>query len=745
MSTADDHTQTDVYLDETDQLWQQLAGRLEEFVEAWENDADPPGVREFLPNSPANLRRLALVELIKVDLDYRWQKYQHGPLVEDYLVDFSELEHDGQLPVDLVYEEFHIRRRNGHAVEPDEYFRRFPEQQTQLRRLLGIESPEVSTALFAASRPDDVRAGEKLDDFSLLTQLGKGAFANVFLARQESMQRLVALKVSADQGTEPQTLAQLDHPHIVRVYDQRVVADRRLRLLYMKYVAGGTLQEAIEWSKQYPREQLQGAALVEAVDQALDRRGESPPVGSAARQALKKSNWWKAVCRLSADLAAALQYAHDRGVLHRDLKPANILLTADAAPQLVDFNISFCSKIDGVTPATYFGGSLAYMSPEQLEACNPNHDRPPESLSGQSDVYSLGVVLWELLTGERPFRDKQIQGNWTGTLEGMIDRRQRGPNFDLLQESSLACPPALRSVLARCLAADINKRYANAAELAADLELCLHPEAEQLLRPAKDSRAYWLRMHPVLVFVVAFLAPNLFSAWFNYDYNFKQIVLRLNAESFDAFWSVVLVVNLTLFPLGTILVLSMAWPIFRAVKRGPPADADRRKQLRIRALRITHRSVLICVCLWLVAGIAFPLSMHMLGAPMATMDYVHFVSSMTMCGIIAAVYPFFGGTTFAVHVMYPALVESPRDCADDESALAWTERTSWYYFALGFLLPMLGVVMLVSMSGDNRFSLAVLSAGSLAGCVLLFMLARRLQRDLATIAELAQLGRGQQG
>ena len=76
-------------------------------------------------------------------------------------------------------------------------------------------------------------------------------------------------------------------------------------------------------------------------------------------------------------LAQALDYAHQQGVLHRDVKPANVLLSAEGSPKLADFNISFCSQLEGATPAAYFGGSLAYMSPEQLEACNPDHDRKP--------------------------------------------------------------------------------------------------------------------------------------------------------------------------------------------------------------------------------------------------------------------------------------------------------------------------------------------------------------------------------
>ena len=130
----------------------------------------------------------------------------------------------------------------------------FPRGPAELVRLFGINPVERSTSLCRGSKGhlQTIQSGERLDDFDLLVLLGKGAFASVFLARQNSMQRLVALKISADSGNEPQTLAQLDHEHIVRVFDQRMLADRGLRLLYMQYVTGGTLQGVVEVVRRTP-------------------------------------------------------------------------------------------------------------------------------------------------------------------------------------------------------------------------------------------------------------------------------------------------------------------------------------------------------------------------------------------------------------------------------------------------------------------------------------------------------------
>ncbi len=139
-----------------------------------------------------------------------------------------------------------------------------------------VDAPTHSTVLNAGSRMPVFEVGESIDDFDLLGVLGKGAFATVFRARQKSLLRIVALKISRDQGFEPQTLAQLEHPNIVRVFDQRQIAEHKLRLLYMQYVAGGTLHDVLTYLREHPSTERNGGTLLAAVDAALVRNGESP-------------------------------------------------------------------------------------------------------------------------------------------------------------------------------------------------------------------------------------------------------------------------------------------------------------------------------------------------------------------------------------------------------------------------------------------------------------------------------------
>src|SRR3954466_3682996 len=221
--------------------WDDLAKRLEQFIATWEAGNEPT-LTEFLPPDPPAHRRMVLVELVKVDLEQRTTRGRKKPL-ESYATDFPELLENGEPPCDLIYEEYHIRRTAGETVTPRDYYSRFPRSADALRRLMGTEDFSSTTQLGAARRIEGFAAGQKLDDFDLLFELGKGAFGSVFLARQISMQRMVALKLSADKGNEPQTLATLEHPNIIRVYDQRTLPGQRVRLLYMQFAPGGTLAE----------------------------------------------------------------------------------------------------------------------------------------------------------------------------------------------------------------------------------------------------------------------------------------------------------------------------------------------------------------------------------------------------------------------------------------------------------------------------------------------------------------------
>ncbi|WP_435593486.1 serine/threonine-protein kinase [Nocardia sp. bgisy118] len=470
-------------------------GAVAAFAAAWEADGLPPVLADYLPGA----RLDALIELIRIDLRHRWLRRPAGTRPDEpvaatagrrrlceYRSEFPELTPE-RLPADLVYEEFVIRRHSGEHVDPGEYLREYPEQAAQLRELLNAEEEQSaqrgSLELTAATSGDSITSsgyptrtaielrtgqgtagtqvtgldriavGDRIDDFDLLTVLGSGAFARVFLARQRSLQRLVAVKISTDHGTEPQTLAQLDHDYIVRVFDQRLLDEpdpdrdpggRRLRLLYMQFLPGGTLLGVLHRVRATPSDQRSGQLLLDAVDAAMAEKGEIRPTDSSVRAEITTLSWPETVAWLGRRLAEALTYADAHGVLHRDVKPANVLLTAEAVPKLADFNVSFSRDLAEANPVAYFGGSLSYMAPEQLEVCHPGYDRSADDLDTRADIYSLGVVLWELLTGAKPFDDITAgEHDDAATLAAMVQRRRAGVDAGALERIPPDCPAAL--------------------------------------------------------------------------------------------------------------------------------------------------------------------------------------------------------------------------------------------------------------------------------------------------------------
>jgi serine/threonine protein kinase len=718
------------------EMWQSLADRAQAFTTAW-NQGKEPALADYLPADPAALRQLTLVELVKIDLAQRFRRKQ-PKLLEVYQSEYRELAE--RLPCDLIYEELHVRRENGESPDLAEYRQRFPNQATELERLVGRDTTATTTlSLVAAKRPEPAEVGERLDDFDLISILGKGAFATVYLARQRTMQRLVALKVSAEQSDEPQTMAQLDHPHIVRVFDQRHLTEQKLRLLYMQYVPGGTLQSVVDAVRRTPADARNGQLLLSAIDRAMAGSGDGSYEGG--RRRLSQATWPEIVCWLGSKLALALEYAHRRGVLHRDIKPANVLLAADGGPKLADFNVSFSSKLEGATPAAYFGGSLAYMSPEQLEAANPGHARDPGEITGASDVYSLGVMLWELLTGNRPLREEQSPEGWLQTLNLLAARRREGVPASVRNMLPANTPPGLDQVLLKCLAPDPRDRWPTAGHLARQLQLCLQPKVQRLIRPAPGSWRQVVSTWPALAMVLAGLFPNAIAGLLNIAYNLNEIVLRLTPAEQDFFRNVQLVtVNGVAFSLGIALGLWAILPVLagaKALQAGKSCEPERQAWLRRRALTLGDWVAWITLAEWLISGVAFPLWIRLHTGPSSALElshYLHFMASQLLCGLISGAMCFFLVTFLVVRFVYPVL--SPPDTTDEGAidAMVRLGQRMWLYFALAVSAPFLAVTALVVIDTQARLAFAVMGGVGLVGFGMAFFLSRAIQGDLGTLA-----------
>ncbi|MGW4713665.1 serine/threonine-protein kinase [Nocardia sp. NPDC004260] len=716
-----------------------LAAAVARFSEAWASGL-PPDLSAYLPCEPAE-RHTALIELIKVDLEFRWLRYHFPKRLIDYRAEFPELR-NGPFPADLVYEEFHAMRRSGRRADAADLAgtATAPAADPDLDRITSdyrstmIARPSAQVAL------DAIDVGDRVDDFDLLMRIGVGAFAQVYLARQQSMQRLVAVKISHNHGNEPQTLAQLDHEYIVRIFDQRLIADGELKLLYMQYLPGGTLLDVLRLSRTTPRERRGGQLLLDAIDKVLADKGEVRPTESAVRTRIAGLTWPETVVWLGRRLADALEHASERGVLHRDIKPANVLLSAEGIPKLADFNVSFSERVRGTSPLAYFGGSLAYMSPEQLEACHPDLPATAAELDTRSDIFALAVMLWELLTGRRPFADETSAGDSQTSLARMIALRRRpiGPAF--LSELPPDCPMALRRVLLKCLSPDRADRYSSGSELAQQLDLCLEQRARDLVYPPPDSWRARLARRPTPILWLSSLVgvglATIYMAVHVQDLIRERLTDTTNSQLNMGVYVFVLIAC----PLSIVIYAYMSRDLLavpRGLREGRRYDEALLARVRSRTLfwgdmcalntfqtGITATVTGVFLCLWLT--------------DLPARLVIHAATTVFMAAVISVAYTFFLSTFYIVRCVYPTYLRYSRTTAHDFGVLRTLRRRTTIYLAVTASVPLVGVLAGFSLLEPEELPLvrdSVLGLCAVGGLafVAVYWLFRTLDADLRAL------------
>jgi serine/threonine protein kinase/tetratricopeptide (TPR) repeat protein len=433
----------------------------------------------------------------------------------------------------LLFEEFCQRRQHGtehgKPARMEDLAERFPSQKDSLASL--FRQHEVLRSVAGASGSSTVglalpAVGDELFGFRLRHELGRGAFARVFLAEQESLAgRPVVVKVSAIEGEEPQTLAQLQHTHIVPIYSVHEDTRAGIRAVCMPYFGGASLSHVLQAVANMTQRPTHGRQLVEALiavgepgpwceeggAQSAERGAQSagaealgtpPSALRAPRPALHDKlaslDYVQAVAWVVARLAEGLQHAHDRSVLHCDIKPSNILVGADGQPMLLDFNLAQRLTTDQSQSQATLGGTVAYMAPEHLRALATRDPLLARKVDQRTDVYSLGMVLFEMLTGHRPFEQSASYSPMPALIEAMAVERSRAVPSPRAQRPDI--PWGLESITRKCLAPDPAARYQRADQLAEDL----HRFLEDLpLRYApelswRERGRKWVRRHPRL-------------------------------------------------------------------------------------------------------------------------------------------------------------------------------------------------------------------------------------------------------
>ena len=685
-SIAGDTSQSDL-----DSLLESCLDKLVEIAPV----QSPERLAEILPQGDPATSRFVLVELIKMDMAIACEQSadpESPPTIEDYLEPFSDLLSKETVPVDLVMEELQLRREIGATVEADDYQRRFPEHRSVIGQLLGVA--EATAAVQNRRGPPSVEIGSRLDDFLIVQTLGSGAFANVYLARQVSMHRLVALKVSRGTGDEPQALAQFDHPNIVRVFDQREIDDGQIHLLYMQYLPGGTLADVVKLVRVNTRDSLSGSLLLDAVDKQLLRAAQAVPERSSVRQWLEAAPWPMVVAWVGIQLSRALADAHLRGVLHRDVKPANVLLSAEAIPKLADFNVSFAGSAGRAGAAASFGGSIGYMSPEHLRAISATALSEPETVAERADIYSLAILLWELWQGSRPFDADANPSSWTEAVEQQMSARNEPlpePN-----RRGGASERVLEKTLRLALQPNPDDRPASGTELAGRLKLALHPEAAKMFDPDKDSWRGWLmRRSPWLITGLIILVPNLLAGVYGYLYNeFDTLgpLFKETPELRGKFMALSASINLVAFPLALVLVLYFTKKVVAAIRDVESGKTPTHRQLSD-TLQLATRAAVIGGVLWSLAGILYPSFLKLIHPPLTSREFSHFFFSHVICGGIAAIYPFYGMTVYATTVLYPKLVRISMKDDHFESRVKKLIRRSEFFLWLACLVPVASLIL----------------------------------------------------
>ena len=699
---------------------------LEECLERFAEVAplgNPEQIKDFLPDANPATRQFVFVELIKLDMA---MASENGsiPKIELYLKAIPGCLPTDAVPVDLVMEEVQLRREIGETPDYEDYKSRFPQHASIIAPMLGV-SAEVTAAVKNRSSPPELEVGSHIDDFLIVQTLGSGAFAHVYLARQLSMHRLVALKVSRGTGDEPQALSQLDHPNIVRVYDQRELNDPQVHLLYMQFHPGGTLSDVVKLVRRFEVNDRDGSMLLDTVDRQLLRAAQFVPDRSSVRKWLAESEWPTVVAWLGVGLARALDSAHQSGVLHRDVKPANVLLSAEGIPKLADFNVSFAGAAGRAGAASSFGGSVGYMSPEHLRAINPRMMEEQEPVEECADLYSLGVLLWELWQGERPFSPPAAPASWTEAITQQLDARARP--LDEPERRGTASERVLESTLRHALQFDVNDRPATGAEFAGRLKLALHPEVAGIFDPGKNTRRHKvLGWSPWILPTIVLLVPNIFVMAFNFWYNNDALLSKHGEQApvesrIDGlekyFTSLALWVSVICLGIGVYFTIALTKSFVRAVEKArsnEPAD----EQSVTSILHLGQNAALIGGSLWAIAGLIYPVALSIRFPELPTGECVRFFFSLVICGGVAAIYPYFGMTTLGTLVYYPRLIRNAmQDDRYDRRAARVVQQARRFWLA-AVIVPLIGVALFLLSDAQEQAAVLTSVAATFAGAIL---------------------------
>ncbi len=282
---------------------------------------------------------------------------------------------------------------------------------------------------------------------------------------------------------------------------------------------------------------------------------------------------------------------------------------------------------------------------------------------------------------------------------------------------------------------DPGRRPGSGAALARELELCLRPRAHDLLRPAPGGWRAFIRRHGLLAMLLMPVAPNALATVFNIAYNRSEIIAHVPGAE-PVFRNVQLAINSVAYPAGMAAMGLLAWRTARAIRM---AEGDRRDDpaARRRCLVLGDAAALISASGWLLAAPAFPLGVRLGLGPQPASFFLSFMVSLALCGLIAAVYPFFGVTFLAIRVFLPTLLRRHSPDAAELAGMERLKRRTGLYLLLAAVAPMLTVAAWAVTGSENRTALGVLACVGLVGFGAAFALSRAILGDLEALTPTA--------
>ena len=442
--------------------------------------------REALATGFGDSRGLLYADQIAKTLKERWRKGEIPDLTAA-LAGHPELRRHRTIVLDLAYQEYSHRLQSGEDIDAERFAKRFPSFQRSLHLFIAVHGllscdPEGPLREDAIDWPEP---GGPFLQFELIAEIGRGSFGRVFLATEPALgDRPVVVKVAPHGGEEADILGRLRHSNIVPIHSLQH-DETGLTAFCMPYLGRATLCDVVDFAFLDPKPPKRASIILDALDAVTtsDLLDSAEPQRPDA--VLRKGSYVDGVLYLSVQLADALAHAHGRGICHRDLKPSNVLVTPDGRPLILDFNLS----VEQNLAATKIGGTIPYMAPEELVTL---FDKPLEAsrrpYDPRSDLFSLGVIVYELLTGVLPFGTIPRDSSLEEMAFQLHQRQRKGPIPIRERNSQVDC--RLARLVESCLAFEPDQR----PETAQALAVALRKE----LTPVRRSRR-WIGNHRKLV------------------------------------------------------------------------------------------------------------------------------------------------------------------------------------------------------------------------------------------------------